>query len=234
MDDGTNPPLADQFSNIELGVPRSAVHFIRFTPETRRLPQQFNAYRTCIDMFGSRHPWFAFIDADEYLEMVEPGLSVQALLHPLESKAGALAVNWIMHDSNGLLTTPERGAARKSFTSCLVDPDENNYPIDNAHLKLIVQSKYYMGMITPHNSAYSGGMVALGEDGVPIGPPGYLRNPPVRNKIALHHYVVKSKEEYEEKVARGNGMDDPKAWDFWDYILSTPKTPCFSLADYTP
>ena len=42
-----------------------------------------------------------------------------------------------------------------------------------------------------------------------------FRLPIMRDRIGLHYYVAKSRQEYEEKH-RSNEMDDPKGEVFWD------------------
>jgi hypothetical protein len=56
-----------------------------------------------------------------------------------------------------------------------------------------------------------------------------------QESIALHHYAGKSREEYEQKMLRGNGMDDPKGEAFWnslEYLL--PHVNCTEMAKYDP
>jgi hypothetical protein len=51
----------------------------------------------------------------------------------------------------------------------------------------------------------------------------------------LHHYAGKSREEYEEKMLRGNAMDDPKGEGFWNSLENgLPKVSCPEMVKYDP
>ena len=60
------------------------------------------------------------------------------------------------------------------------------------------------------------------------------RDPPTKDRIALHHYALKSREESQEKCDRGNAMDDPKDWTFWDSVEGMAGVECLSMAEYDP
>ncbi|KAI5481825.1 hypothetical protein MNV49_000102 [Pseudohyphozyma bogoriensis] len=233
FDDGTLPPLADQLSEFELGVPRSAVNFIYYSEELRSEHQQMYAYNECVRMFGRRHTWLALIDGDEYLEMVDPTVSLQSFLREFDGKAAAVGVQWIIHNSAGQVKRPPRGACRQTFTSCIADPPKE-HPDDNSHIKSIVKTDQFLGMIDPHHADMKGNLTTMGELFDPVPPPGYFRYPPTRERIVLHHYAVKSWEEYEQKMRRGSGMDNHKGMAFWDRVEGSVSHVCDSLARYTP
>lgn len=50
----------------------------------------------------------------------------------------------------------------------------------------------------------------------------------------MHHYGLKSREEFEEKMQRGNGMNDPKDEAFWDEQESQAREQCLEMAAYEP
>ncbi|KAI5478130.1 hypothetical protein MNV49_005394 [Pseudohyphozyma bogoriensis] len=243
FDDGTKPPIMDQLTDAELGIPRGAITYTYITEETRRnwrFPQ-LAIYNECMQRFGRYHGWLALLDADELLEMTDHTLAIQPFLRSLESiknekneSIGALGVQWITHNSNGVTEKPERGLMRRSFTSCEADPAEGGTQ-DNLHVKVIVRPDSVMWANTPHDVQLHPGFYTSGEDGNELPDPKWWQNPPRRNKITLHHYAVKSLQEYREKLARGNAMaDDPKGMEFWDHVEGSPKMECGSLAEYWP
>ena len=60
-----------------------------------------------------------------------------------------------------------------------------------------------------------------------------FRMPITRDKMALHHYVVRRREEYVEKIMKGNAMDDPKGEAFWDAVENKyVKEACFEMVKY--
>ncbi len=62
-----------------------------------------------------------------------------------------------------------------------------------------------------------------------------FRSPITRNRVGLHHYALKSREEYEAKIQRGNAMDDPKGDEFWNKMeYEFPHENCTEMAAYDP
>ncbi|KAI8824419.1 uncharacterized protein EV422DRAFT_485841, partial [Fimicolochytrium jonesii] len=229
MDDGTKPPLSEQPEN-HYGIPRSAITF-QYFDETDRMPyMQNHMYNECNRRFRDRHTWIAYIDADEFLEMTSTTKreTLDDVLREFEKdpKVGAVGVNWQVHNSNNLTERPP--SARKGFTRCIVDDPEQ----DNRHIKSIVRTAYYSYPTSPHSFFTTDDTITVGENGDKV---DYaFRRPITRQRMALHHYVVKSKAEYAAKVQRGNGMDQPKGWDFWDHVEKMPSVDCMSMAHYSP
>jgi hypothetical protein len=138
-----------------------------------------------------------------------------------------------MHTSGGLLKRPE--SARKGFTTCIYDDEAHNGEgSDNSHIKTIIKTSKAGPPVNPHRFATSPGSITVGEDGDEITSAAW-RKPITRRRIGLHHYAVKSREEFEEKLHRGNGMTDPKKEDFWTAIeFKRPHVPCPEMAKYEP
>jgi hypothetical protein len=44
-----------------------------------------------------------------------------------------------------------------------------------------------------------------------------------RDRIAGHHYVLKSREEFEEKMRNSNAMGQAKGWNYWDHLERLPQ-----------
>ncbi|KAF3938780.1 hypothetical protein ABW19_dt0201959 [Dactylella cylindrospora] len=215
MDDGSVPALSN---HQDYPIPRSTITFYYFTPSERPGSgrMQFKAYDTCHQQFGNRHKWLGFLDADEYLEITRsPGMSMAQFLRDYE-RYGALGVSWLTHNSNNRLHKSPVGN-RKGYTSCIYDGEES----DNRHVKSFVQTKYYVEPTSPHSFRLNGSMVTVGENGDVV--PYAFRTPITRDKIALHHYAVKSREDYEEKMARGTPTDHRKDDDWCECIHPFPK-----------
>jgi hypothetical protein len=104
----------------------------------------------------------------------------------------------------------------------------------NKWFKSIVKTEFYAGMWTVHQAMLHGDTKTVGEDGRWIGENENKREPPTKNRIALHHYALKSKEEYEQKINRSNANDDPKDWTFWDSVESMAGVPCEEMTKYEP
>jgi hypothetical protein len=249
MDDGSTPPLADSLENIDWGgVPRSAVTFIYWSPVQRMPEMQNSVYNECVRLFGYRHTWMAFIDVDEFFEMTaDPPMTLTEFLlrfeddrqemlpinSTLRGMIGAVGVNWRMHNSNGLQKRPPQGMCRKSFTSCIWDdPNNNGAGSANHHIKSIVRTKWYDHPITSHFFQLHSNKKTVGELGDLV--LSSFRRPITRKYIGLHHYVVKSKEEFEHKLKRGDIWNTPKNWMFWNGIMNTPNNTCDEMVKYKP
>ncbi|KAH8197513.1 hypothetical protein TruAng_008334 [Truncatella angustata] len=226
LDDGSSPPLEDSLDTY--GVPAEAVTFVYYD-ETQRVGQmQYKLYNDCAHNHGVNHTWLAFIDADEFLD-TPGGEPLESVLRGLErdrgEEVGALGINWQMHTSNGQLF--RAASAREAYTQCIYDdPEHGGDGSDNRHVKSIVRVRDYVSPINPHMFRLAPGKITVGEDGNKIDHFAF-RQPITRDRLSLHHYAVKSKEEYEEKMMRSNAMGQPKDWAFWNHVENElPHVPC--------
>jgi hypothetical protein len=204
MDDGSVPPLSEH--PLPSSIPADSVIFDYQSPE-QRTPghsQQITIYTRCLSKWGHLHTWMAFLDGDEFLEMTSPSKeeTFPQFLSSFEHipHVGALAVNWRMHTSSGLLTRPD--SVRKAFVDCIWDGANSN----NSHVKSIVRTQFADRPVNPHLWYLKEGRQTVGEKGDVVDSEAF-RIPITRERIALHHYAGKSREEFEEKMGRGNAMD---------------------------
>ena len=176
----------------------------------------------------------AFIDADEYFE-THGGDTVPSILREFDQieGVGALGVNWRLHSSSGLLTRPK--SMRQSFTTCVDDPEVlpvDNLPLykDNRLIKSIVKMSVFEKPLSPHMFKTSNGTQTVGEHNDTIADGDGIRQPITRNRIALHHYTVKSREQFEEKMKSWSA----KGWEYWDHIEGLPQLECKEMTKYEP
>lgn len=230
MDDGSQPPISIL---PNYGIPHSAITFtyIPRTPiEQRPEPMHHHIYgNMCIKDYGKRHTWMAFLDADEFLEM-RNGQTLMQWLRDWERNdtVGAVAAQWLTHNSAGLLTRPE-GGARKNFDKCVVnDPDG-----ENKHVKMFVRTGLFQQVNNVHHIGTKDGYMEVGENGDPTGP---IRNPITYNKWALHHYGIKSRQEFIEKQDRGNAnaLAKPIPESLWESVNGADEVDCKQLTNYFP
>lgn len=148
-----------------------------------------------------------------------------------------LVVHWLIHTSNGHLRRQD--SVRKAYTECMADPDaeaEGLGPGDawpresNEHIKSLVKPSLYGGNDTPHNFHTLNNSREVDVAGRTI--EHHWVRPVERDRVALHHYMVKSKEEYAEKLSRGNQGNLDRGWEFWDYVETFPKEPCLDMAEW--
>ncbi|PSC75223.1 hypothetical protein C2E20_2025 [Micractinium conductrix] len=176
--------------------------------------RQVMAYSLCLHTYGHRHRFMSFFDADEYLVIrggahcevtssVDGTPDLPPLLRDYEGY-GALAVTWRMFGSNGHLTRQPH--VLSAYTSCL-----DAKALVNSHIKTIANTARTTRMTGPHTAHYAPGFSAVTASRQKVQPEGHPFAPePDSTRLALHHYVLKSRSEYEEKMARSNAMDAPK------------------------
>ncbi|CAK7220629.1 hypothetical protein SBRCBS47491_004253 [Sporothrix bragantina] len=237
MDDGSEPPLSEM-TEEELTIPKDAIEFHYYTPKEHVRWMQYTMYNACIKLARNESKavdttWMAFIDADEYIDAPGP----QTLREVLEDFSrieaiGSVALNWRIHSSNGHLTRQPSTIA--AYTECIYDdPEHNGNGTNNRHVKSIVKVDLFKQPRDPHSFYLLPGHITVGEHGDVV--PEFLRSPITRDKLALHHYAVKSKAEYEEKMARGSGMSNHKGWDIWElYETKNPHVPCPEMLRWAP
>ncbi|RDW59009.1 hypothetical protein BP5796_11933 [Coleophoma crateriformis] len=233
MDDGSEPPLS-AMEDHEFGIPRSAITFNYQDRATREPKMQLVFYDQCLRKYGALHTWIAFIDGDEFLEVSSRNETFRQILEEFEhdKSVGGLGVQWRMHSSSGLLKKPE--SVRKAFTTCIFDDFEHDgLNSDNMHVKSIVKPSKTRGAWNPHLFWLETGFRNVGEHNDTITTMAW-RQPITRDRLALHHYALKSREEYEEKMSRGNGMTDPKGEAFWDRIETMAHVSCPEMSMYHP
>ncbi len=228
LDDGSEPPMSTFAHTFK--VPSEALTFVyyNYNASQRQFGMQHFVYNDCAHVHGVNNTWLAFIDADEFFDTPGPE-SLEQILRQLEPlrHIGALGVNWQMHTSNGRLTRAD--SVRKAYTECIYDdPEHNGQNTDNRHIKSIVRTAAYGAPMNPHKFSTLGS-ITVGEFGDPINTIAF-RTPITRERISLHHYAVKSREEYEEKMARSNGMDASKDWEFWNHVENMTHIDCSEMA----
>lgn len=236
MDDGSDPPLSytPNFGTPPFAVPRSAVTFT-YIPRVPDRPQPFQhiIYADyCIRNFGDRHSWMGFFDSDEFLEMRREITLVDWLQQwEKNDTVGALSVNWITHNSAGQQQRPQSGS-RKGFGRCVVDrPDDRNANRENSHVKSFAKTAMFDGVNSVHNMRTAYGTFSVGEKGDEC----QIKRFPITHDVwALHHYSVKSREQFLEKQQRGSPNNHHAAGEFWDRIEGADDYECPELVAYMP
>lgn len=217
-------------------VPQSAVTFHDFdNPVDRVEHMQLHVYDECIKLHGNKHEWMGFIDVDEFIQ-IKGGDTLKSLLYQLDKNetVGALAMNWEIHTSNGLKERPY--SARKSFTTCIEDPESNQHistGTDNEHIKSLVKTEFYESADNPHKMTLKEGAVTVGELGDIVEGETW-RFPVTRETISLHHYSVKSRKEFQEKMHRTSDANYAKEWEHWDRIHTLKTRTCNDMMFYEP
>lgn len=174
---------------------------------------QLYGYDKCLREHSRDHHWLAFFDVDEYL-LFQSGPPVQDLpnlLKKYESYSG-LAVHWILFGSSGKEYRPAEGTL-KSYTRCL--------PLNHTHhlyVKTIANTRCTVrSSDNPHVFIHNCTRPAVRTDFSPARGQT-AEGLPVHDVLALHHYAIRSAEEFEIKMARGSGMKRQRGWDYFYFV----------------
>jgi hypothetical protein len=166
----------------------------RLWPSRPDTSAQISAYNDAVRRCLTR--WIGFFDADEFLHLTEDR-SIGDFLSRFSSDVSAIAINWRVFGSAGHVT---RGLAPviERFTRA-----SQRMNVVNRHIKSIAVAadieKQYIHSCALRRGRYvdtSGADVELQRRGL---------TSRVRHDLAqINHYVVKSREEFEDKCRRGN------------------------------
>lgn len=149
------------------------------------------AYQHCLDNFGYKSRWIAFIDMDEFI--VPKKESLPQLLEKYE-EYGGLGMSWLIFGSNNHVDKPA-GRQLENFTR----RSETSF-LANRHIKSIVQPRHVKSAYKSHCFKFKPGFSCVNEYFVPI--EEALADVSV-DTIQLNHYYCRSLEEYRQKVERG-------------------------------
>ena len=167
-------------------VDRGLVTYIKWP----RNPASPSSHLDFLSRFGGEAEWVAFLDADEFLVEKMPGLLLDLLKQSCEQSA--IAFNWRYFGSSGHELIPD-GLVIENFSQA----DEN---LDD-HVKVVARPKAIHRYRNPHNFYYRSGRFARTVDGRRVA--GSFSKPGRSAPIVLHHYVYRSRIDYERKTARG-------------------------------
>src|SRR5271166_696349 len=174
---------------------------------------QMEVYANATKQFGKETHFMGFIDVDEYL-VCKKSNDIKKVLQRFDQPGiGSFQVSWRLFGSNGHITKPE-GLTIENFTAAS--------PIswsENLHTKSICIPDRCLGTPAgdPHHMNIKRMFVSVSENMKPMrGPfaPEFCAN-----EIQLNHYVVRSREEFENKIKKGR--------------IDTEKWPGKTMEDFT-
>ena len=154
------------------------------------------AHKLAVIKFRSEFDWIAFLDVDEFI-VLPKDRNLRYLLN-LPAKVSAVALPWCFFGSNGLIEKPD-GMVIRSFLRCSVETFSPNRII-----KSIARPRDIYRIPGPHGFGVLGSYVNLNKKIIPR-IFFQLENDPDFTFGKLHHYFVKSKADWVEKLERGYG-----------------------------
>lgn len=171
----------------------------------------------------------AFIDADEFLILRDATVAdLPTLLREYDDQdtIGGLAVNWIVFGSSNLLNRPPQGTSTLSnFWKCA--PEQHS---ENQHIKSIVRPTRVANTTTdPHHFKYTPPYKAYNTRREIV--PGPKSKSVAVERLVNHHYAVKSREDFDQKMARGSGMGNLKTMAYLEYVDNYTTADCYQAVD---
>jgi glycosyltransferase involved in cell wall biosynthesis len=170
-------------------------HIVHVPWPSTKPTYQLDAYEHALRLVRDEYDWVAFLDADEYLVLLDDP-DVKTFLSRFGDR-NAVAFNWAIYGSSGHVAKPA-GLTIENFV--MRAPDDFG---PNQHVKAIVRPKSAASCANPHYfrmfSAYAN---VLGAD-VVWQSTGVAAPPVILSVARVNHYFVRSREHWAEKLRRG-------------------------------
>lgn len=173
---------------------------------------QLNAYINAVRSYEGEFCWLAFFDTDEFL-VLDPGIHLRELLS-LRSDSSAIAVPWAMFGSSGHRSRP-KGLVIENY----LHRSPNTF-LANRHIKTIARPERIIKFENPHMPAIDGKFSDLSGNTITFERHGILEADSDYKIGKLHHYFVRSWEDWLLKISRGYHGGSRDVSEFNDYDLN--------------
>ncbi|PSC71964.1 glycosyltranserase family 2 [Micractinium conductrix] len=227
MDDGSDPPLDSVLqpyiqqgwvthrlvgNHTALARRMRKRTCAKYTPRER----QISTYNLCLQDYGHLHQWMSFTDPDEFLVLTDGTPDLPTLLRDYESYGG-LGANWRIFGSNKHLT--RQPSTLRAYTSCL--------PFDfskHRAVKMIGNMAYTADVHGPHSIRAAPGHPAVTSSRTEIDDAAAPAAD--YSRLALLHYQLKSRAEFDEKMERGSALSNKKDDKYWNNMNQLSSAEC--------
>lgn len=173
----------------------------RIWPSVENRAAQLSAYADATVRCTTR--WIMFVDLDEFVRIAD-GSSINELLREFDTGISAIGMNWRIFGSAGLLRRDDRLVTERFTRASRRDQDVNR------HIKTIAVAADIYGLNAHRVRLMRGRYVDASGNDID---PGYGFAGVHHDRVQVNHYVLKSREEFEEKRRRGCALfapDDPR------------------------
>jgi hypothetical protein len=157
---------------------------------------QVSAYRDFLDHRAAAFDWVAFFDLDEFL-VVSPETSLISLLHSYPADVAAIGVNWLTFGSSGVQRSDYQ-LVRETFRQGPPRDFDNNH-----HIKTIARPRAVERMAIHHCELREGRYAAPSGVELTMSRKKGLSDAIDHTVLQLNHYQVKSREDFQTKIAKG-------------------------------
>jgi glycosyltransferase involved in cell wall biosynthesis len=159
---------------------------------------QRDAFADALVRYRGTLDWVAFLDGDEFLVPLNDKATLLWKLRQFDrTGVTGFGINWRVFGSSGHLTRPS-GLLTESFTRRA--PDKTK---PNAHVKSLVKIGKVEEMVTQHYFRVAGKYLLDSRLEPAADFKGVSPSITYKQGFAIHHYIVKSREQCLRKIARG-------------------------------
>lgn len=165
--------------------------YVTVIPLHGGMPQP-RAYKACLSDFREASFWIGFLDDDEFAVRRDDLSELKSLLREYESYPG-VAANWLVFGSSGHISRP-KGLVVENY----LRRAETWYDL-NRYVKWFVQPQRTLESVNACVMKFANDEVGVNEKRDPV---KISMSRHTTEKIAVHHYYFKSREEWDAKAAR--------------------------------
>jgi hypothetical protein len=190
-DNGSTIKIADTLKNE---VAAGFVSVIPFPGSSAQMPSTTNF----IHNYGKFTRFAAVIDADEFLVPKTKNIVPEILEDYDKDGIGAFNVSWLIFGSSGIIEKiPDDKLVIESYIRSMKTDN-----VESKHTKAILVrpgERALRAGSNPHYCVYNKGFTAVSEDFVPV-PNAWAEHK--SDKLVLHHYCLKSLNNFKDKIAK--------------------------------
>ena len=170
-------------------------NIVTYTPYPGK-GRQIEAYNDAVQRFKFECRYMAFVDGDEYILPKSKSAITEIVDEVLakDKKAAGLSINWIMFGSNSI--------EKADYTVGVLDRFTYRESGVNNHVKVIADPRKIDFIQIAHYVNFFYGNYSVNENGEIVS--GAFNESKTADKIAMNHYHLKSREEYLNRMKRGN------------------------------
>ena len=170
------------------------------------------AYNDAVKRFKFECRYMAFVDGDEFVLPKSKPTITEIVVLSGNTRAAGLAIDWIFYGSNGQEEADYTHGVLERFTRRASNVDRQVKSVTNPR-KVDFLNIAHFAYFFPENYSVNevGGIV-----------PGPFNEARTADKIEMHHYHLKSREEYENRIRRGNADGlNPRTLEFFERVNKT-------------
>eukprot|EP01025_Chloroclados_australasicus_P026398 TRINITY_DN2621_c0_g1_i1.p1 TRINITY_DN2621_c0_g1~~TRINITY_DN2621_c0_g1_i1.p1 ORF type:complete len:340 (+),score=1.35 TRINITY_DN2621_c0_g1_i1:56-1075(+) len=176
---------------------------------SRGYSQQTYSYNVCLKWFQHKHTFMGFIDADEFVVLRDEENNIHNRFVPFLQQYedyGGVVLYWRLFGSSGLRN--RQYSTLLSYTACEPSNDTDKYkPPHKSLYKSFLNVRYSLGECGPHLCDANVSTVNTEFEDISHNPQTFG----TWNKAFIHHYRIKSWQDYQERMERGSAHNPKHA-----------------------